>query len=59
MINAGFRALTMWQHLPAGELLAAVYRDMAARAPFDDEQPTTAQIEEDAEVVLDRLTNDQ
>ena len=33
MIEAGLRALEEWKHLPPGELLAAVYRAMAAHAP--------------------------
>ena len=36
MIEAGLRALEDWKDLPPGELLATVYRAMAARAPLEN-----------------------
>ncbi len=35
MIEAGVRAMSVWKDLPPGELVAAVYRAMAAHAPVD------------------------
>jgi len=35
MIEAGLRAMEAWKDLPSGELMAAVYRAMAALAPDD------------------------
>ena len=35
MIDAGLRAIEAWKDLPPGELIAAVYRAMAAAAPID------------------------
>ena len=33
MIKAGLQTFEQWKHLPPGELLATVYRAMAAVAP--------------------------
>ncbi len=33
MIKAGLKALEQWKNLPPGELMAAIYRAMAAFAP--------------------------
>ena len=35
MIEAGLRAIETWRDLPPGELIAAVYRAMAAAASVD------------------------
>jgi hypothetical protein len=35
MIKEGLRALALWKELPPGEVIAAVYRAMAAVAPVD------------------------
>jgi hypothetical protein len=35
MIEAGIRAMSAWKDLPPGELVAAIYRAMAACAPVD------------------------
>jgi hypothetical protein len=53
MIEAGLQALERWKHLPPGELLAAVYRAMAADAP--PESKGTAQPSATVLEVLKRL----
>jgi hypothetical protein len=35
MIKEGLKALELWKELPPGEVIAAVYRAMAAVAPID------------------------
>ncbi len=49
MIEAGVRAMSAWKDLPPGELVAAIYRAMAAYAPVDrtnvaDPSPTIMDI---------------
>jgi hypothetical protein len=53
MIKAGLEALEQWKDLPPGELIAAVYRAMAACAPF--EAKNTAQPSPTVLDVLKRL----
>ncbi len=53
MIGAGLQALERWKHLPPGELLAAVYRAMAADAPPESKE--TAQPSATVLDVLKRL----
>ena len=55
MIGSGLQALKKWRHLPAGELLAAVYRAMAAQAPIEGGEPTKRETGETAEDILNRL----
>jgi hypothetical protein len=38
MIKAGLKALEQWKDLPPGELMAAVYRAMAAIAPLESKE---------------------
>jgi len=58
MIDSGLQALKKWKHLPPGELLAAVYRAMAARAAIDSLQSPTPHAEETAADILKRVAND-
>ena len=49
MIGAGLRAIETWRDLPPGELIAAVYRAMAAAASVDrthtsEPSPTISEI---------------
>ena len=49
MIGAGLRAIETWRDLPPGELIAAVYRAMAAAALADqthmsERSPTISEI---------------
>jgi hypothetical protein len=53
MIKAGLKALEQWKDLPPGEVMAAVYRAMAAVAPPESKetgQPSVTVLE-----VLKRL----
>jgi hypothetical protein len=53
MIKAGLKALEQWKDLPPGEVMAAVYRAMAAVAPQESKetgQPSASVLE-----VLKRL----
>ncbi len=38
MIKAGLKALEQWKDLPPGEVMAAVYRAMAAVAPQESKE---------------------
>lgn len=46
MIEAGLRTMEAWKNLPPGELLAEVYRAMAALAPVDKAHTTEPTIPE-------------
>ena len=49
MIKAGLKALEQWKNLPPGEVMAAVYRAMAAVAPPESQetgQPSATVLED-------------